>query len=59
LPDRTYYIYATTAVERMEWMNLIAWKVYLLKSSAEKARWAFSVPALGQNSSVLSLLHLI
>ena len=59
LPDRTYYIYATTSIEKTEWMNLIAWKVYMLKSAAEKASCAMSVPALGQNSSVLCLLHLV
>ncbi|XP_076804933.1 phosphatidylinositol 3,4,5-trisphosphate-dependent Rac exchanger 1 protein-like isoform X1 [Clavelina lepadiformis] len=54
--DRTYFIYATNQSEKVEWMNLLSWKIYMRQTPEEKARLALSIPALGHTTTVLDLL---
>lgn len=56
MKDRTYYMYFTSVNERAEWMHLIAWKSYLLKSVAYRAKQAVASIKNGAFPTALSLI---
>lgn len=54
--DRTYFMYFTSINERSDWLNLLAWKIYLLKNANYRASQSISSIKSGAFPNALSLI---